>query len=45
MTCNKEDYVLYVADRLHIDCLLLALDAHMLSPNGYGPGPKAQGAF
>ena len=31
---------------LHIDCLLLALDAHMLSHHGYGPGPgpKAQGA-
>ena len=28
--------------RLHIDCLLLALDVHMLSHNGYGlgPGPK-----
>ena len=27
---------------LPIDCLLLALDAHMLSHNEYGPGPRAQ---
>ena len=25
------------------DCLLFALDAHMFSRNGYGPGTKAQG--
>ena len=28
---------------LLIDCLSIALDAHMLSPNGYGPGTRAQG--
>ena len=27
----------------YIDCLLIALDAHMFSHNGYGPGTKAQG--
>ena len=27
----------------YIDCLLIALDAHMLSQDGYGPGTKAQG--
>ena len=26
-----------------IDCLLVALDAHMLSHNGYGPGTTDQG--
>ena len=25
-----------------IDCLLVALDAHMFSHNGYGPGTKDQ---
>ena len=25
------------------DCLLIALDAHMFSHNGYGPGTKAPG--
>ena len=29
---------------LSIDCLLIALDAHMFSHNGYGPGTKGQGA-
>ena len=29
---------------LPIDCLLIALDAHMFSHDGYGPGTKAQGA-
>ena len=28
---------------LLIDCLLIALDAHMFTINGYGPGTKAQG--
>ena len=28
---------------LPIDCLLIALDAHMLSHNGYGPGTRALG--
>ena len=28
---------------LIIDCLLIALDAHMFSHNGYGPGTRAQG--
>ena len=28
---------------LPIDCLLIALDAHMRSHNGYGPGTRAQG--
>ena len=28
---------------LPVDCLSIALDAHMLSHNGYGPGPRAQG--
>ena len=28
---------------LPVDCLLIALDAHMFSHNGYGPGTKAQG--
>ena len=28
---------------LPIDCLLIALDAHMLSHNGYGPGTRTQG--
>ena len=28
---------------LPIDCLLIALDAHMFSHNGYGPGTRAQG--
>ena len=43
--------MLHVLDKitchmLPIDCLLLALDAHMLSHHGYGPGPgpEAQGA-
>ena len=36
----------YIAYRLPIDCLLIALDANMFSHNGYGPGtldpgPKA----
>ena len=46
-TCNEQDYILYIAYWLPIDCLLIALDAHMLSQNGYsvgtapflGPGP------
>ena len=42
MTCNKQDYLLYIAYCLPIDCLLIALDAHMLSHNGYGPETKAQ---
>ena len=25
------------------DCLLIALDAHMFSHNGYGPGTRTQG--
>ena len=29
---------------LPIDCLLIALDAHMFSHNGYVLGTKAQGA-
>ena len=29
---------------LPFNCLLAALDAHMFSHNGYGPGTKAQGA-
>ena len=28
---------------LPIDCLSIALDAHMLSHNGYGPRTRAQG--
>ena len=28
---------------LPIDCLSIALDAHMLSHNGYGPGTRTQG--
>ena len=37
---------LYIDTTYHIlpiDCLLIALDAHMFSHNGYGPGTKAQG--
>ena len=41
-TYNKQDYLLYIAYRLLIDCPLIALDAHMCSHNGYGPGTKAQ---
>ena len=29
---------------LRIDCLLIALDAHMFSHNGYGPRTKDQGS-
>ena len=43
MTCNKQDYLLYIAYRLLIDCLFIALDAHMFSHNGYGPGTRSQG--
>ena len=39
-TCKKQDYLLYIAYRLPIDFLLIALDAHMFSHNGYGPGPR-----
>ena len=28
---------------LHIDCLMIALDAHMFSHTGYGPGNRAPG--
>ena len=28
---------------LRIDCLLIALDAHVFSHIGYGPGTRAQG--
>jgi len=28
---------------LPTDCILIALDAHMFSHNGYGPGTKNQG--
>ena len=28
---------------LPIDCLLIALDVHMFSHNGYGPETKAEG--
>ena len=30
---------------LLIDCLLIALDAHMFSHSGYGPGTRAQGPW
>ena len=36
--CYNDDYLLYIAYRLPIDCLLIALDAHMFSHDGYGPG-------
>ena len=37
-------YLLYIAYYiLPIDCLLIALDAHMFSHNGYEPGTKDQG--
>ena len=29
---------------LTIDCLLIAIDAHMFTHNGYAPGTSAQGA-
>ena len=36
--------ILHITDYiLPIDCLSIALDAHMLSHNGYGPGTRAQG--
>ena len=35
----KRDYLLYIV----IDCLLIALDAHTFSHNGYGPETKDQG--
>ena len=34
-------YLLHIAIRLPIDCLSIALDAHMLSHNRYGPGTRA----
>ena len=34
---------MYVCHRLLIDCLLISLDAHMFSHDGYGPGIKDQG--
>ena len=43
MTCNKQEYLLYIACRVRIDCLSIALDMYMLSHNGYGPGTQAQG--
>ena len=43
-TCNKQDYLLYIAYWLHVDCLLMALDAHMFGHNGYGPGARTQGS-
>ena len=36
-------YLSYIAYWLPMDCLLIALDAHMFSHNGYGPGTKDQG--
>ena len=39
-TCNKQDYLLYIAYRMPIDCLSNALDARMLSHHGHGPGPE-----
>ena len=45
-TCDEQDYLLYLAYWLPIDCLLLALDAHMIrvaspwaAPWALGPGP------
>ena len=33
----------YIAYRLPVDCLLIALDAHMFRHNGYGPVTEDQG--
>ena len=43
LTCNKQDCLLYIVYWLLIDCLLIALDPHMFSHNGYGPGIRTQG--
>ena len=40
ITCYILHITYYI---LPIDCLSIALDAHMLSHNGYGPGTRAQG--
>ena len=41
MQRDKQDHLLYIAYELAIDCLLLALDAHMVRNQRYGPGPRA----
>ena len=43
MTGNKQDYLLYIAYWLRTDDLLIALDAHMFSHNGYRPATQGPG--
>ena len=41
MTCNKQNYLLYIYIYMYVlpvDCLSIALDAHVLSHNDMGPG-------